>query len=98
MKHAATLVKEFHERQPTAPQPLKVQVLQEQQKHKEGMLLQTVTIKGELPIFPRSQGSSTKRGYPIRFYTPCLHAQPPSGYTGINQLEEWKPSNVTRYG
>ena len=78
MKHATTLVKEFHEQQPTAPQPSKIQVLQEQQKHKEGMLLRTVTTKGELPHIPTiTRDSTPKGGKPIRFYTPWVHAQHP---------------------
>ena len=47
--------------------------------------------------FPQSQGGSTKRGYLYKILPPGCMPNHPIGCTGINQSEEWKPSNVAQY-
>ena len=88
MKHAQGLVHTFHASHPRAPRLTNLRLLQAQQEHKEGILLRSVTTKGN---HPRSHGHKGERqigeeAYKILY--PLGGHPTPSGCTGIDQSEE----------
>ena len=61
-------------------------------------LLRTVTTKGGAFYIPTITRRECQKGESYKILAPWAHTQSPSGCMGIDQSEEWKPSNTTRNG
>ena len=98
MKHAQGLVHTFHASHPRAPRPTTLRSLQAQQEHKEGILLRSVTTKGNHLSSHGHKGERPIREEPYKILYPLGGRPTPSGCTGIDQSEEQDPSNIPLYG